>query len=81
VDSNATATRPPSAAPAAPGGQPCRRRFGHRGLTAACLLRRTHEVILFEAEHRLGGHAHTQDVTDSDSRQHAVDSGFNVPTT
>src|SRR5580700_3687158 len=48
------------------------------GLTAAYLLSRTHDVILFEAEERLGGHAHTHDVTDSNGRQHAVDSGFIV---
>ena len=51
---------------------------GVSGLTAAYLLSRTHDVILFEAEDRLGGHAHTHDVTDSDGRQHAVDSGFIV---
>ena len=51
---------------------------GISGLTAAYLLSRTHDVTLFEAEGRLGGHAHTHDVTDSDGRQHAVDSGFIV---
>ena len=51
---------------------------GISGLTAAYLLFRTHDVILFEAEDRLGGHAHTHDVADSDGRQHAVDSGFIV---
>ena len=51
---------------------------GVSGLTAAYLLSRTHDVTLFEAEERLGGHAHTHDVTDSDGRQHAVDSGFIV---
>jgi uncharacterized protein len=51
---------------------------GISGLTAAYLLSRTHDVTLFEAEERLGGHAHTHDVTDSDGRQHAVDSGFIV---
>jgi uncharacterized protein len=51
---------------------------GVSGLTAAYLLSRTHDVTLFEAEGRLGGHAHTHDVTDSDGRQHAVDSGFIV---
>ena len=51
---------------------------GVAGLTAAYILARTRDVILFEADERLGGHAHTHDVTDSDGRQHAVDSGFIV---
>ena len=51
---------------------------GVSGLTAAYLLSRTHDVTLFEAVDRLGGHAHTHDVTDSDGRRHAVDSGFIV---
>ena len=51
---------------------------GVSGLTAAYLLSRTHDVTVFEAEDRLGGHAHTHDVTGSDGRRHAVDSGFIV---
>ena len=51
---------------------------GVSGLTAAYLLSGTHDVTLFEAEDRLGGHAHTHDVTDSDGRRLAVDSGFIV---
>src|SRR5580692_12832481 len=51
---------------------------GVSGLTAAYLLSRTHDVTLFEAEDRLGGHAHTHDVADSAGRRHAVDSGFIV---
>ena len=51
---------------------------GVSGLTAAYLLSRSNEVTLFEAEDRLGGHAHTHDITDQDGRQHAVDSGFIV---
>ena len=43
------------------------------GLTAAYLLGRTHDVTLFEADDRFGGHAHTHQVDD-----HAVDSGFIV---
>lgn len=51
---------------------------GVSGLTAAYLLDRTHDVTLFEADDRLGGHAHTHDVTASDGSLHAVDSGFIV---
>ena len=51
---------------------------GVSGLTAAYLLRRTHDVTLFEAENRLGGHAHTHDLTASDGTGHCVDSGFIV---
>jgi predicted NAD/FAD-binding protein len=51
---------------------------GVSGLTAAYLLARTHDVTLFEADSRLGGHAHTHDVTGSDGRVHAIDSGFIV---
>jgi predicted NAD/FAD-binding protein len=51
---------------------------GVSGLTAAYLLTRTHDVTLFEADARLGGHAHTHDVVDADGRQLAVDSGFIV---
>jgi predicted NAD/FAD-binding protein len=51
---------------------------GVSGLTAAYLLSRTHDVTLFEAQARLGGHAHTHDVADVDGRAHAVDSGFIV---
>jgi uncharacterized protein len=51
---------------------------GVSGLTAAYLLGRTHDVILFEAADRLGGHAHTHDVADSAGRRHAVDTGFIV---
>ncbi|MGH3434423.1 MAG: NAD(P)/FAD-dependent oxidoreductase [Thermocrispum sp.] len=51
---------------------------GVSGLTAAYLLQRRCDVLLFEADDRLGGHAHTHDVTTSDGRQLAVDSGFIV---
>ncbi len=51
---------------------------GVSGLTAAYLLSRTHDVTVFEAEDRLGGHAHTHDVRGSDGRLHAVDTGFIV---
>jgi predicted NAD/FAD-binding protein len=46
---------------------------GVSGLTAAYVLRETHDVTLFEADDRFGGHAHTHQVDD-----HAVDSGFIV---
>jgi len=51
---------------------------GISGLTAAYLLARTHNVILFVADKRLGGHAHTHDVVDSDGQQLSVDSAFIV---
>ncbi|WP_344411978.1 NAD(P)/FAD-dependent oxidoreductase [Pseudonocardia ailaonensis] len=46
---------------------------GVAGLTAAYLLRRTHDVTLLEADDRLGGHAHTHDLAGT-----FVDSGFIV---
>jgi uncharacterized protein len=51
---------------------------GVSGLTAAYLLQRTHHVTLFEADARLGGHAHTHDVATSAGGDVAVDSGFIV---
>ena len=51
---------------------------GISGLTAAYLLSRGHDVTLFEAADRLGGHAHTHDVTDSAGQRLTVDSGFIV---
>lgn len=51
---------------------------GIAGLTAAYLLRNNCHVTLFEAEPRLGGHAHTHALTGSDGRSHLVDSGFIV---
>ena len=51
---------------------------GVSGLTAAYLLQRTHDVTLFEAESRIGGHAHTHDVTLADGSVAPVDSGFIV---
>ena len=46
---------------------------GVAGLTAAYVLQRKHDVTLFEADDRLGGHAHTHDLDGV-----AVDSGFIV---
>jgi len=51
---------------------------GISGLTAAYLLARRYDVTLYEAEPRLGGHAHTHDVTDPAGRRLAVDTGFIV---
>lgn len=51
---------------------------GVSGLTAAYVLARSHEVTLYEAEDRLGGHAHTHELKGSDGRVRAVDSGFIV---
>ncbi|AZP19186.1 FAD-dependent oxidoreductase [Streptomyces aquilus] len=52
---------------------------GVAGLTAAHLLARTHHVTLYEADDRLGGHAHTHELTSAhDGRVRRVDSGFIV---
>ncbi|WP_103355983.1 NAD(P)/FAD-dependent oxidoreductase [Amycolatopsis sp. CA-128772] len=51
---------------------------GVAGLTAAYLLQRRYDVLLFEAEPRLGGHAHTHDVVPGDGGTVAIDSGFIV---
>ncbi|WP_436499404.1 NAD(P)/FAD-dependent oxidoreductase [Actinokineospora sp. HUAS TT18] len=51
---------------------------GVSGLTAAYLLRQRFDVTLFEADDRLGGHAHTHDVPTSDGTLAQVDSGFIV---
>lgn len=51
---------------------------GVSGLTAAHVLSQTHEVTLFEADSRLGGHAHTHTVPTSDGGRARVDSGFIV---
>lgn len=50
---------------------------GIAGLGAAWLLSRQHEVVLFEADDRLGGHTHTHDIELPGGR-FAVDSGFIV---
>ncbi|HVK22898.1 MAG TPA: FAD-dependent oxidoreductase [Actinokineospora sp.] len=51
---------------------------GVSGLTAAYLLRQRFDVTLFEADDRLGGHAHTHDLPTSDGAVAQVDSGFIV---
>ncbi|MFJ8767373.1 NAD(P)/FAD-dependent oxidoreductase [Streptomyces clavifer] len=51
---------------------------GVAGLTAAHVLGRARDVMLHEADERVGGHAHTHDLTASDGSTHSVDSGFIV---
>ncbi|MER5728840.1 FAD-dependent oxidoreductase [Streptomyces sp. NPDC002138] len=51
---------------------------GVSGLTAAYVLARERDVTLFEADDRLGGHAHTHDLKGSDGLVRSVDSGFIV---
>lgn len=51
---------------------------GVSGLSAAYALRHTHDITLFEQDHRFGGHAHTHEITGSDGRIQRVDSGFIV---
>ncbi|HRE00624.1 MAG TPA: FAD-dependent oxidoreductase, partial [Ilumatobacteraceae bacterium] len=51
---------------------------GVAGLTAAYVLAQQHEVTLYEADGRLGGHAHTHDVVDPAGNVLAVDTGFIV---
>lgn len=51
---------------------------GVSGLTAAHLLSRSHDVTLYEADDRAGGHAHTHELASSDGGTTHVDSGFIV---
>lgn len=52
---------------------------GVAGLLAAHVLTRSgHDVVLFEADERPGGHAHTHDVDLGDGTPIAIDSGFLV---
>ncbi|MER5504036.1 FAD-dependent oxidoreductase [Streptomyces sp. NPDC002766] len=52
---------------------------GVAGLTAAHILGRSRHVTLYEADDRLGGHAHTHElVSPHDGRMHRLDSGFIV---
>ncbi|MFE3514434.1 NAD(P)/FAD-dependent oxidoreductase [Streptomyces sp. NPDC059166] len=51
---------------------------GVAGLTAAFVLGKAHDVTLLEADVRVGGHAHTHELTSPDARIHRVDSGFIV---
>ncbi|HET9094184.1 MAG TPA: FAD-dependent oxidoreductase [Solirubrobacteraceae bacterium] len=50
---------------------------GVSGLTAAYLLQRQHEITVFEAEPRLGGHSHTVPFQWAGETQH-LDTGFIV---
>ncbi|WLH69231.1 NAD(P)/FAD-dependent oxidoreductase [Pseudomonas sp. FP2309] len=50
---------------------------GIAGLTSAYLLSRQHEITLFEAGDRIGGHTHTVDVS-VDGKHYTVDTGFIV---
>ncbi|MBT2247808.1 FAD-dependent oxidoreductase [Arthrobacter sp. BHU FT2] len=51
---------------------------GVAGLTAAYVLNREDDVTLFEADSRLGGHAHTHDMPQPDGTTLGVDTGFIV---
>ncbi|MER7758157.1 FAD-dependent oxidoreductase [Streptomyces sp. NPDC097619] len=51
---------------------------GVAGLTAAYVLSRAYDVVLYEAEDRLGGHAHTHRLPAARGGTLAVDSGFIV---
>ncbi|MGC1511657.1 MAG: FAD-dependent oxidoreductase [Acidimicrobiales bacterium] len=51
---------------------------GISGLTCAHVLGPHHDVVLYEAEARLGGHANTVDVDDRVAGRIAVDTGFIV---
>ena len=50
---------------------------GVAGLTAAWLLADRHDVTVFEADSRLGGHTHTVSIDFAD-RRYALDTGFIV---
>lgn len=51
---------------------------GVAGLGAAWSLSADHEVVVYEAEARLGGHSNTVEVTAEDGRRLPVDTGFIV---
>ncbi|WP_330185800.1 FAD-dependent oxidoreductase [Nocardia sp. NBC_01503] len=51
---------------------------GVSGLTAAWVLARDSEVVLYEADSRLGGHAHTHELAAGQDLRLGVDSGFIV---
>jgi uncharacterized protein len=51
---------------------------GVAGLTAAYVLEQSAAVTLFEADSRLGGHAHTHELVEPSGRSLSVDTGFIV---
>ena len=51
---------------------------GISGLTAAYILKDIHEVTIYEADNRFGGHAHTHEIREPEQKQVNVDSGFIV---
>ncbi|MDV9187380.1 FAD-dependent oxidoreductase [Streptomyces sp. SR27] len=51
---------------------------GVAGLTAAHVLSRAHSVVLYEADDRLGGHAHTHELPTAEGGTLHVDTGFIV---
>jgi predicted NAD/FAD-binding protein len=56
---------------------------GISGLVAAHLLHGRHEVVVYEAEDRIGGHTHTVEVRvdgddETEGARHAIDTGFIV---
>jgi predicted NAD/FAD-binding protein len=75
---------PDTSPPSPPSAQPTARRriavvgAGVSGLTAAWVLQRSADVTVYEAEPRLGGHAHTHDVVRGSGGTVAVDTGFIV---
>ena len=50
---------------------------GISGLMAAHLLHREHELVVYEAADRLGGHSHTVEV-ETEAGSHRIDTGFIV---
>ncbi|MFF9148296.1 NAD(P)/FAD-dependent oxidoreductase [Streptomyces sp. NPDC014861] len=51
---------------------------GVAGLTAGYVLSRSHDVVLYEADSRLGGHAHTHELPTGAGGTVRVDTGFIV---
>jgi predicted NAD/FAD-binding protein len=51
---------------------------GVSGMVAAHRLHREHEIVVYEAADRLGGHSHTVEVEDATGGSLAVDTGFIV---